>query len=173
MTSSRSTFSQITETSERLRLKHLGAALFSISLGALAGSGWISVWMLIDIAESPYFDFANSFGLVLAPLGVAWILTAIGFVVIGLPLTMMLSESEGECPKRYAAAGAFFGFLVPAFITSVSGLNSQGLLLFALPGLAAGAVTGMSWGRWRARFVNRSEDDNSRRRSNPIHDLIH
>lgn len=78
-------------------------------------------------------------------------------LLIGLPLTALLSRTDQEGGGAYGLAGLALGALVPAgIVTWLAGELNAEALFFALPGAFAGLVTGTSWGRWReARRVAR------------------
>ena len=68
-------------------------------------------------------------------------------VLIGLPLTYLLSRAGREQGKHYVAAGFFAGALPLATM----GLwpEATTAIYFGVPGAFGGAVTGWSWGRYR------------------------
>ncbi|MFN5902985.1 MAG: hypothetical protein ACK439_08490 [Novosphingobium sp.] len=85
------------------------------------------------------------------PLAVAWPLTLLGFVLLGLPCTWLLARSGHERGRFYILAGLIAGSL--PFLAA--GLFPEGLgyMAFSVPGGLAGAVAGWHWGRHRDRVT--------------------
>ena len=120
--------------------------------GSLAGAAPFMALFTIPLALSGF----ESSGLLEALLVISYplIVTAVivfgAALVIGLPLTAVLSQSVHERQRHYAVAGLIGGALVPALILFVfDGGGYEPMLFFAVPGMIAGTVTGLVWGKWR------------------------
>ena len=106
------------------------------------------------------FDFGDPMGgargllIAVAPLIVTLPIVLGASILIGLPLTYLLSRSRRERGQHYVATGAFFGGAFPLAISIVVGPDaSPNLFYFALPGALGGAVTGWQWGRYRDALI--------------------
>lgn len=107
------------------------------------------------------FDFGDPMGgargLLIAavfPLIITLPIVLAASILIGLPLTYLLSRAGRDQGERYVVAGLFFGGVLPVAI-SILALADVSVSLFysALPGALGGAVTGWSWGRHRDALI--------------------
>lgn len=165
-------FSGITEETEMAGLDHFLAAL---SWGILAGTAALMVPMLI--ASGFDVDLTGIAGALVFVALFVGIFTLASLVVIGLPLTLILSALERESAAVYATAGALAGFTVLAVVFEIHRVGDPGMLWLPAIGAFAGSVCALRWGRWREAVARRRAGDRQEtppvRRSNPIHDLIH
>jgi hypothetical protein len=131
-----------------------GFAAFAraVGWGTIAGATPYTVLFMIPLAIAglEYRNLGET-ALVLAyPLMLSGAIVLGSAVLLGLPLTLILSRREQDRTSTYAVAGLLLGALVPAaIVTGMAGELSEEALFFALPGILAGCVTGTSWGRWR------------------------
>lgn len=101
------------------------------------------------------FDFGDPMGglngLLIAafPLLITLPIVLGASILIGLPLTYLLSRAGRDQGELYVVAGLFFGGVLPVAISILAGQAAGGLFYFAIPGSLGGAVTGWSWGRYR------------------------
>ena len=99
------------------------------------------------------FDFGDPMGgargllIAVAPLIVTLPIVLGASILIGLPLTYLLSRAGRDQGELYVVAGLFFGGILPVAISILAGQAAGGLFYFAIPGSLGGAVTGWSWGR--------------------------
>lgn len=91
----------------------------------------------------------------LLPLIITGTIVLAASLLIGLPLTAVLSQSGRERQRHYAVAGLVGGALVPALILFVfDGGGYEPMLFFSIPGMIAGTVTGLVWGKWREALAD-------------------
>ena len=101
------------------------------------------------------FDFGDPMGgargllIAVAPLIVTLPIVLGASILIGLPLTYLLSRAGRDQGELYVVAGLFFGGILPVAISILAGQAADALFYFAIPGSLGGAVTGWSWGRHR------------------------
>ena len=136
----------------------------AVGWGTLAGAAPVMVLIFIPLALTLMAGETGSIGeaavVLLWPLMLSGAMVLGSAVLLGLPLTVILANSEREDGGTYAMAGLDLGALVPAVIvTGLSGQIGGEALAFALPGAFAGLVTGTSWGRWREALRAGSQAD--------------
>lgn len=134
----------------------------AVSWGTLIGAAPYTVLFIIPIVWT-IFENSNASEIVILlayPFMLSGAMVLGSAVLLGLPLTVILSGSEQDRTRTYAVAGILFGALVPAVIvTGMAGELGEEALFFALPGILAGCVTGTIWGRWReAQKVAQTSD---------------
>lgn len=173
-----SEFSEMTD--EELALL-IGSFFRAIGFGALAGGGFFLIFTLP-------FGIAAAFGdtgpaallFALLPLGVALAGTLSGMLLIGLPLTALLSHLRWERARTYSAAGFVGGIAMTVLFAGWLGEGFDAATLaagFALSifGAAAGGVTGNIWGSYREGLATHDtapgeEPDHP---ANPYHEMIY
>ena len=105
------------------------------------------------------FDFGDPMGgasgllIAAAPLIVTLPIVLGASILIGLPLTYLLSRAGRDHGELYVVAGLFFGGILPVAISILAGQEEAGLFSFVIPGSLGGAVTGWSWGRHRDALI--------------------
>jgi hypothetical protein len=124
----------------------------AVGWGTLAGAApsmaVLFVPMILSLASGA--DTFPPLMLVLFPLAFSGMFVLGSALIIGLPLTFLLSERPVEHGGTYALASALLGLLVPVAVTVMAGDKMGFYVLFmSLSGAFAGLVTGTSWGRWR------------------------
>lgn len=100
---------------------------------------------------------AGGFGVMLAPLLIAWPTTLGGMVMLGLPITWLLTRSGHERGRFYVLAGLIAGSL--PFLMAGLFPDGIGWMAFSIPGGLAGTVAGWHWGRHRDRVAGHSESN--------------
>ena len=128
----------------------------AVGWGTVAGAAPYTVLFIIPLALSSMaggqVGNVGEVAIVLAyPLLLSGAMVLGSAVLIGLPLTAILSRRFRDHGGTYALAGLVLGAAVPpGIIWMLAGEVGGGeALFFALPGALAGLVTGTSWGRWR------------------------
>ena len=164
----RQPISEITEMPEGFGLDHF---LISVGLGTLVGT----LAMLIGLGWEAGFDIdLEEIGAAVLFIGFfVAVFTFIGFVVIGLPTTLLLSAIKKETAANYGVVGALAGFVAIAVIFEVHRTGGWEMLWFPAVGALAGFVCAYRWGRWREAVADFRRSIRPTRRSNPIHDLTH
>lgn len=104
-----------------------------IGMSSLFNDNYGSEWWLVI-----YF--------MLVPLVVTLPIVLTASLVIGLPLTALLSESGAEKGQHYVAAGVLIG-AVPLFILFGEVVSAAAML--SVGGALGGGVAGWVWGRHR------------------------
>lgn len=123
--------------------------------GSLAGAAPFLALFTIPLALSGGAPDLPT-GLLLAgfSLIIAAVIVICSAMLFGLPLTAILSHNRRERQRDYTLAGLAAGTAVPALIIlAVDGFRIEPMLFFTVPGMIAGTVTGLVWGRWRATLT--------------------
>jgi uncharacterized membrane protein len=131
-----------------------GFAAFAraVGWGTVAGAAPYTVLFMIPLAIAglDYRSLGETTLVLAYPLMLSGAIVLGSAVLLGLPLTLILSGSGQDRSRTYAAAGMLLGAFVPAaIVTAMAGELGEESLFFALPGTLAGLVTGTIWGRWR------------------------
>ncbi len=177
----RDSISEFTEMTDEEMSQLIGSLFRAIGWGAFAGGGFFLI-LTIPAAMLGIVNTGKPAALLFAifPLAVALAGTAIGMIVIGLPLTALLRHFRREQAPTYARVGMVAGGLLPFTILSLAkGTDSAALalsLFFGLFGTIAGGVTGNIWGEFRESryaFDTPPEDDEPYAPTNPFHDMIY
>ena len=163
--------SQIPETSDKPWLSFLRHFVGAWGWGMLSGLAALVVgtpfirpatWNLYEVA---IFTFSMGVFVGIFALG--------GMLMIGLPLTVLLRAIGKENAAIYAALGFIAGFLIIAIISDFPRHSNREDLLFFAAGTIAGLAAAFRWGRWRQQRWAALAQPPSKKRTNPIHDLIH
>ena len=126
----------------------------AVLTGACAAAAPFLV-LTVPIGLAALFDFGDPMGglngllIAAAPLIVTLPIVLGASILIGLPLTYLLSRAGRDQGELYVVAGLFFGGVLPVAISILAGQAADALFYFAIPGSLGGAVTGWSWGRHR------------------------
>lgn len=127
----------------------------AVLTGAFAAAAPVLV-LTVPFGLVALFDFDDPMGgargLLIAavfPLIITLPIVLGASILIGLPLTYLLSRAGRDQGELYVVAGLFFGGVLPVAISILAGQAAGGLFYFAIPGSLGGAVTGWSWGRYR------------------------
>lgn len=170
--------SEVSEIIEDHPSRPLVAFLRAVALGALAGGVPYMIFSVpLGVSQTTFEDVPFVLWLTFMPVILCGVVTLLSALVIGLPLTVILHKAGEESAGLYTFFGLMFGCLVPlATVLVVSGSWEAGAF-FTLPGILAGSVAGLSWGRWRQEVAEAKREAQrsaqARKRDNPIHDLIH
>lgn len=126
----------------------------AVGWGTLAGAAPFMVLIFIPLALTLMTGEDGGIGelatILVWPLMLSGAMVLGSAVLLGLPLTVVLANSEREDGGTYAMVGLGLGAVVPTVIVwGLAGELGGEALFFALPGALAGLVTGTSWGRWR------------------------
>lgn len=151
---------------------HFVAALFWGTTAAtltvlLPFAGWDPMQALANIVGGMFF------------VGIfAGLFTLAGMLAIGLPTTALLRAVNAEHRFAYAAIGGVAGLSITAISFQLPPRFDVEALVFPSAGGLAGFTAALRWGRWRealARYRQQMAEaqEHPRKRSNPIHDLIH
>lgn len=167
MAESRESISQVSETPVIDGMYHFAAA---IGWGTLTGTAALGLGFMV-FAEVGV-GLAEIFGGLLFLFAFVGPFTLAGFIVIGLPTTLMLCAIGREYASLYAGVGAIAGFLVFGIPPDIESLH-----LFPISGALAGLACAWRWGKWREQVARARQQAPKRqaaeKRNNPIHDLIH
>jgi hypothetical protein len=123
----------------------------AVGWGSLAAA---APFFLISVPIGMSSLFSDNYGsewwfviyFMLVPLLITLPIVLTASLVLGLPLTALLSESGAEKGQHYVAAGVLIG-AVPLFILFMDVVSAAALLSFG--GALGGGVTGWVWGRHR------------------------
>jgi uncharacterized membrane protein len=124
----------------------------AVGWGTVVGAAPYTVLFIIPLAIAglDYRSLGETTLVLAYPLMLSGAMVLGSAVLLGLPLTLILSGSGHDKSRTYAAAGIVLGAFVPAaIVTFMAGELGEESLFFALPGTLAGLVTGTIWGRWR------------------------
>lgn len=171
----RHTISESTEITDRSDLIGIGAFFSATGWGTLIGTiTLISGFFLTAAGE---LDAGELIGAVLLVGLIVGAFTLAGMVLIGLPITVVLRAIWWEPAWLYAALGTIAGFLIIATLLGLQSAAKPEFLTLAVSGALAGFAAGLRWGLWREnRSATRwqaSSARKSRKRNNPIHDLVY
>lgn len=125
--------------------------------GSLAGAAPFMALFTIPLAMSGFGDSGQLGGLLVIfyPLIVSAVIVLGAALLLGLPVTAVLSQSGRELQRHYAIAGLIAGAVVPPLILLVfDGGSYEPMLFFTVPGMIAGTVTGLVWGKWREALAD-------------------
>ena len=141
----------------------------AVLTGAFAAAAPVLL-ISLPIGLSMLFDFddpvAGLYGLAVIAYPLLFTLPIVlgASILIGLPLTYLLSRTRRDRGELYVVAGLFFGGVLPVAISILAGQVAAALFYFAIPGSLGGAVTGWSWGRHRdalnlARYAEQADHE--------------
>ncbi len=150
------------------------ALLRAVSAGtAVAGAPWLLITTPAAISVLAPGNIATGVFVLVTPILVAGALVLTGMLVIGLPLTAVLSKAGKECRWVFGLLGAIIGFLLPAAVAIAFDDSSEAwipAIALAFNGMFAGAATGFVWGKHRKRIRDEAQNPDP---TNPIHELIY
>lgn len=130
--------------------------------GSIAGAAPYTILFMLPLGIAMAGD-GEPLGMLLMiayPLVISAVIVLAAALLIGLPLTAILSQSVRERQVHYALAGLGAGAAIPALIIlAVDGGSYEPVLFFAVPGMVAGTVTGLVWGKWREALVDDAASD--------------
>ncbi len=121
-----------------------GAAL---PLIAAVTYGWIEISDALNRGRPLQLGFHVA--LLLAPLGIAFVVVTVASVIVGLPLTAVLARWRAESVGAYSLWGGGTGFLLPSILLVLEGSQHTLNNPLALFGALSGCVTGWVWGKSR------------------------
>lgn len=124
--------------------------------GSLAGAAPFLLFTLpLGISAMSDSDPASGLLVAFSPLMITGTIVLGAILAIGLPLTALLSQSNREFQRHYATAGLVAGALLPSLILLQFEDWAIGVGMFlAIPGMIAGTVTGLVWGKWREALAD-------------------
>ena len=166
--------SEITEIPDKSILDNAYPLIASVGWATFAGSVLLtSIIYFSGTAGSSVDEFIG--GLLFISL-FAFLFASIAMLAVGLPVTLILRAIRLETAWLYTVLGAIAGaaILIGLFAEPYPPFASQ--FAFGAPGALAGLAAGFRWGLWRqrrARLAALEENRPSKKRTNPIHDLIH
>lgn len=148
----------------------------ALGWGTAAGTATILV-AVVAVSPLPHV-ISGYFAMLLVIVSlVAGVLTLVGMLVVGLPLTLSLRAFGAEYVGFYAALGAGAGFVMMALLSGRPGLHDPASIVVACAGGLAGLACSYRWGRWRSELARAPrhllETSSPDKRTNPIHDLLH
>lgn len=123
------------------------AALRAILLGTLAAAALPVAFIVSAFGQAhPTLGvILNTIAIAMLPIAVAFVGVATGFVVVGLPLTAMLSRARLETARIYTGLGATLGFALPTAFASSSHDRLAAAISLGPWGLIGGGVTAYIW----------------------------
>ena len=126
------------------------AALKAIALGSLVGVSIPSLAtlyaggsMLLAGSESPL----GALLIIAFPFLIAAALGSLGFLVVGVPMTLILRSKGAENGNNYFLGGAIAGGGVPAVLMLTTAGVGFSILIIGFLGLVTGGAIGHFW--WR------------------------
>ena len=125
--------------------------------GSLAGAApFLLLTLPLGLSAMGGTDPVSVLLVAFSPLIITSIIVLGAAFLIGLPLTAVLSQSSRELQRHYATAGLVAGALVPNLIMVMflGVWELAAALWFTVPGMIAGTVTGLVWGKWRAALAD-------------------
>ena len=130
--------------------------------GSLAGAAPFLLFTLpLGLSAISGTDPASGLLVAFSPLIISGTIVLGAAFVIGLPMTTVFSQSGREFQRHYAMAGLIAGALVPNFLMVgfLGGWDLAAALWFTVPGMIAGTVTGLVWGKWREALADDAASD--------------
>ena len=143
---------------------------------------FIAAWVAVE--SQIRWGGSMNWLLIAAPLTITLVASAIGMVLVAIPVTKMLASRGAESLRAYALAGAAAGtgLGLVAVLVLAGWAGTDGALLFGSGGLLSGLVAGFIWGRhrlrlgeWRNAYPSAAVPPHPActRTANPIHDLLY
>lgn len=124
--------------------------------GSLAGAAPGLLFTIpLGISAMGGTDPVSGLLVALLPLLVTVTIVIGASLLIGLPITAILSHNRRERQRDYAVAGLAAGASIPTLIIlAIDGLRIEPMLFFTVPGMIAGTMTGLVWGNWREALAD-------------------
>ena len=122
------------------------AGLKATAMGALVGTSLPSVFFAVVAVGIASSEPAAAIGMAVLPFGVGWLVSGIGLVVLGWPLTTLLHRRGRESWRAYFLAGLLAGtFASFGAAWTVMGEFLEASLVIAGFGALTGGATGHFW----------------------------